>query len=187
MKRSILIKFSLSLFVIFIGTIYLIWQGFNIWNKWRAIQDQKKMVATLEELKTKTDKVYQKIGDVKEVEEKMKMVVPIGTHKEELLADLQKLSTDSGLMLASVSFGGISGKKVENKLFGEKVSDFSINLSLIGLYSSLKNFLRKVKSSRRVIEITSISFSSGSRKRGSNGGSDFFGFNVSGKSYYWSK
>ncbi len=187
MKKIILIKFSLSLFIVFIGMIYLLWQGFSIWNKWNTIQDQKKMMVVLDELKTKTNEAYQKIGDIKELERKMKIVVPVGTHKEELLADLQKLSTQSGLMLANVSFKNVDNKKTVKTFSKEKVNNFTIKLLLVGSYSSLKNFLRQIESYQRIIEITSISFSSGSRRRGNNGEPDFFSFNVVGKSYYWSK
>ena len=201
MRRNTLTKLGLNLLIIILGMAYLIWQGFSIWNKWVAIQNERKLGVILKDLKAGTDKAYQKIGSLEEVQKKIKVVIPTDPQREELMAELQKICTKSGLMLSNIKFENLSSQDIMNEAMNDnsskmintsepmkkKIKSFSMNLSLIGSYVALKNFLREIRSSQRIIRITSVNFNSGGKNINGSGETDLFNFNVTGESYYWSK
>ena len=87
-----------------------------------------------------------------------------------LLPDLfyfiENLSLENGLILENISSSNISSGKIEEG----KVEKISLSISLFGTYNSFKNFLSSIYSSSRIIEVKSISFSSGKDEKGLNYG-----------------
>lgn len=68
---------------------------------------------------------------------------------------LQKISSQSGLLLRKLS--PVSGRYLTEK---SEIQEHSFSLSLSGSYLALKNFLLSLEKSARLIEVNSISFSS---------------------------
>ena len=211
MRKFVLIRIGVSLMVILIGLFCFVWQGLLIAHKWKRLHQQEKIIQMTHQLKEKIADIDHQIDDWDEVKRKISLIVPIGPHREELLADLQKISQKSGILLANVSFGeeGKSNQQPNQKIVdkssvGElnrkynkndlaassqgilEMKSFSVRMSLIGSYNSLKNFIGKISNYPRVIIIDSISFSLGSSQKldGTKVLSDFFNFSVVGRAYY---
>lgn len=153
MEKKILIShFSLIL----LSVLFLV---FLVWPKYSRFLELKKTVSKLEGVlqsyKEYFNEIEKTISKIKEREEelvKIKSALPSDPQVGETLNFFQKSASESGLLLRDVSFS-------VNKPEDEKLGELKIKLLLSGEYESLKNFLKKVEKSSRLIEIENISFS----------------------------
>ncbi len=84
---------------------------------------------------------------------------------------IQKKTQESGLIAKDLFFTKISNK--DNK---ESIKDINFSLSVIGSYTSLKNFLYALERSANLFETRSISFSSSSMSNATSKSSQTYSF-----------
>ena len=95
--------------------------------------------------------------EIKEHEDKLLLIssaLPADVSLPALFSFLQKTSSQNGLALRSLQYGG-SSLSPESEIKENRIS-----FQAIGSYASFKNFIQSLERSARLIEVDSISFSS---------------------------
>jgi len=168
MPRILIIAISLGLAII-LGILFL----------WPKYQDFTNFQIQLKNKETELRNLNEYYQDLFSLSEKLKefeteflnidSALPSGVSTAALSFHnyLPKVASENGLILRSAgsfSISALSGK--------ENIQVISIPIKVSGSYSSLKNFLTALEKSTRIIEVTSISFSSPQEE-------DFFEFQLS--------
>ena len=165
-KRNSLVIFLLLLGGIAVA-IYFLW-----WPKYQEFGANVRVVENkgieIENKKNYLSDIQAKINILSDYEEDMAKInsaIPIYDFSEiSLFSYAQKTASENGLVLENLSFSSpdqtVSGGDQLEGNIRWKLSSLSFNVSLLGSYSSLKNFLSAVYLNSRVIEVNSISFSS---------------------------
>jgi len=124
----------------------------------------KSLITAKTELKNENENLAQLKNYFKEIEEvseklkshpeeltKINEALPKGFILSSFLAYLEKSSSENGMIIKEISLIPIKkGKEVK------KISETSLNLTVVGDYSSFKNFLNSLEQSSRLIEIENI-------------------------------
>jgi len=102
---------------------------------------------------------YSKLNEIDEELEghkadiaKIDSALPIDPSIPALFYFIQVTASENGLVLGNIKGGTITQ--------GEQFQDIPLSVSLLGSYNALKNFLNAIYKNSRMIETTSISFSS---------------------------
>jgi type IV pilus assembly protein PilO len=102
---------------------------------------------------------YSKLNEINEELEKHKAdiaqidsALPIDPSIPALFYFIQVTASENGLVLGNIKEGTMTQ--------GEQFRDIPLSVSLLGSYNALKNFLNAIYKNSRMIEVTSISFSS---------------------------
>ena len=148
-----------------------------VWPKYQDFIDlRKKIEGKKIELKTQANyfedlqKISKELKKYQSQISKIDSALPEKISLPEVLNFLQKISSQSGLLLKNISPKTIAlevtkpGEEEiteETKIIkGPEIKETKINLSLTGDYPSFKNFLSLLEKSARLFEIESISLSS---------------------------
>jgi len=144
-----------------------------VWPKYQDFIDlRKKIEGKKIELKTQANyfedlqKISKELKKYQSQISKIDSALPEKISLPEVLNFLQKISSQSGLLLKNISPTKIAlevekPKEEEIKIIkGPGIKETKINLSLTGDYPSFKNFLSLLEKSARLFEIESISLSS---------------------------
>ncbi len=89
---------------------------------------------------------------------KIETALPSRFSLPSLMNELQKISSENGLILKSYSLGSLPGQESGFK-------EFSLTLGISGSYSAFRNFLFILEKSSRLIEVENISFSSPEKEK----------------------
>lgn len=174
MPRILIIAVSLGLVMIFV--MLFLWpkyQNFTnlqiqLKNKEAELRNQNEYYKDLFSLSEKLKEFETEISNIDSALPSDVSAAALSFHNY-----LPKAASENGVILknmGSFSISTLSGK--------ENIQVISIPIEVSGSYSSLKNFLTALEKSARIIEVTSISFSSPQEE-------EFFGFqlNVQTHSY----
>lgn len=152
------IKIGAVLLFISVGLWFLLFDPlFSDINTTKQILSEKQKVYDKVESRVnrlkKIKAEYQKLGkEVKKVNE----MLPSKPEFPKLLVEMEALIRKSGVALSRISYA--SPKVAEGK---QGLQKYSINLSFSAGYETFKNFLRLQQKEIRLMDIESISFSSG--------------------------
>ena len=156
MKKEIIL---ILIFAIFFSLAF-----FVLWPSYTKVLSLKKEISVLKGEITEFEKYIENLEkNKKELEEKKNLFSKIESalpEKEdlpEILNYLQNTASASGLLLSDFSFS--VEKREGTEEFPKPYQEIKINLSLLGDYPSLKNFVSKIEKSSRLFEIESIEFS----------------------------
>jgi len=139
-----------------------------LWPRYQEINNLQIEIGYIEQEIENRDKYYQQLADIsKELEKhqeelaKIDSALPSEFSAPALLKFLQKVAPENGLILTTVSSFSVqpSPQKAD-------IKEIQGSLELSGSYSSLKNFLKALEKSARLIEVDSISFSTSQKKEG---------------------
>ena len=140
----------------------LILSVFFTFPKYQEVIDIKSQIeAKRTVLQYKEDRFLQlknleeKLEYYKEPLEKLDSVLPKDPDLPDLFNFLEKAALENGLVLGKISSFTVLSPKTK-----EQLGQASVNFSLSGSYSSLKNFLDTLEKSARLITLESLSFSS---------------------------
>lgn len=127
------------------------------------------------------EKISEEIEEQKESLSKVSSALSKDPSLPALFDFFQKTTAQSGLILETLAYSGISKPKpqkgVEPGVFEEtRIKEILFSLSVSGSYSAFKDFLLAVENNARIFEIKNISFSS-------PGESGTFSFNLSVKTH----
>ncbi|OHA00689.1 MAG: hypothetical protein A3C07_00510 [Candidatus Sungbacteria bacterium RIFCSPHIGHO2_02_FULL_47_11] len=176
-----------------VGIIYLAPQ----WDRFKSLRTEidslEAMSAELDELVKKRDILFDSVNALPRNQlAQISQAVPLGTQSSELLVVLETLAADHNVALKSIDIAVSSapatpqlvaiGQPVPGglspaSLFDDSIRELPITLNLTGSYESLKNFLRDLEQSIRIIDVVDISF--GSVEKGG-----LINFSVRAKTYY---
>ena len=175
---------QLFIFLIIVLAIVLVaWQFFL--PAFNAVSQARGDLKSWEEKLNETQSLNQKLAELKKKYEKMESEIqrvaaalPEGADIPALLVQLEALTSQNGLILNSVGFNfpteTKNKKTAETEIKQEgvlsagspaalvNVKSLVVGLSLSGNYNSLKNFLKAVESSLRIMDITAINFGAAS-------------------------
>ena len=172
-KKRLISYLSLILFSI-LFLVFLVWpRYYKFLELKRAISELEKTSKSYKEYFSKIEETFSKVKEREEEVSKIKSALPLDPQIPETFNFLKNAASESGLQLRGISFSVQEPK--ENK----KIGELMVQLSLSGLYPSLKRFLEKVEKSSRLIELENLSFS--------NKGREIFEFNLSFKTYFLQK
>jgi len=147
---------SLSLLLVFglgLGTLFPKSQQLQTLKN--MIQERQQELKAEQEYFLKIGRIKNKLEEYPEALSKINSALPVSHSVPSLLNFFQKASSQSGLVFKEVSPFTISPA-------GEATGIKKIQLSftVVGSYTSFKNFISIVEKSARLIEIENISFSS---------------------------
>jgi len=125
------------------------------------IKEVQKEIKQWEEYFSNLEKVSQELKNYTEVLSKIDSAIPSEFSLPSLFNFIQKISSQSGLVLKEV--GSVTASPISQN---SNIQKNSFTVSLSGSYSSLKNFLSILEKSARFLEVESISFSSPTEKEG---------------------
>jgi len=128
----------------------------------------------LPRLQVESDKLAQYVEQI----EVMKTALPFEPSIAALFSYFQKLTAENGLILKEIdvaqlfleipevaSAEGIEG--IESISSKTKIKEMPFSITVTGSYTSLKNLLKEIYLSSRIIEVTSIEFSAVENENGS--------------------
>lgn len=154
MNKPIIIVVSLSLVLIF-GMMYL-WPKYeNLRHLEQEIEIKKAEILKREEGVQELKRMDEELKTYPNQLAKIDSALPVEADLPALFDFLQKASSQSGLILKSISH---SAAKPSSDFTELKETEVSLTLS--GVYASFKNFLPVLETTARMIETQSISFSS---------------------------
>ena len=160
-----------------VGGYFLWWPNYQELKTLRAELTRKEMlVQQKKEYFSKLAADAEKLNNYEEEMTKINEALPDDLSIANLFKYIIKTTAENGLVLKDVSGSGIAQKEG-----GSEVQRFPFSFTALGSYPSLKNLLQTIYKNTRLIEISSISFSS------PKGGSSLFEFNFGGYAHYYRK
>jgi Tfp pilus assembly protein PilO len=184
MVKNIII---LILFLALVGVIVFLdmpeVQG--VLNLRKQIKDQQAIFSDKQLLLAKVDNLKGAYEENKEDLKKTDYILPSGQDIPDLIAQVEGLAFENGLVLGEVGLTSLeaAGEKAKTARVEQKgAKDYQIltvNLKLIGSYSAFKNFLKAVEDNIRLMDIDLVNFNTEKEK-----GSQIFEFEVSLNTYY---
>lgn len=173
---KISISFILLALSLTVGVIFL-------WPRYQEMDNLQIKIANMEQEIQNLDKYYQQLSAIsKKLDEhqeeltKIDSALPSEFSAPSFLRFLQKVAPENGLILTSA--GPFSAQPLSQKA---DIKEIQGSLELSGSYSSLKNFLKALEKSARLIEVDSISFSVPKTEEGEI--SEIFNFQLGIKTY----
>lgn len=154
MERRTLISYIFLILSSILFLFLIVWPRYYKFLELRAgVSELEKMVASYQEYFKEIENDFAQVKEKEERVRKVQSALPLDPQLPETLDFLQKVASESGLLLTKFSF---NLKKSENS----NVRELKISLSLSGPYENFKSFLKKVENSSRLFEIENISISS---------------------------
>jgi Tfp pilus assembly protein PilO len=155
-------------------------------KKQRLVADIEKLVNQYEDIKGRVNKVFYALPNEAEI--------------PNVLVQLESLASENGMIFESLKFSKVR-QSVQNKTASEssaasssevadqqnvveQIKSVSIDINLTGSYENFKDYLKSLENNIRIMDITSISFSSSSGSSEEGEVSDNFSYSVQLKVYY---
>lgn len=187
-RRNISLALSLVFLVLTLIVIF-VWA----WPTFKEVGDLNKKI---NEEKSQYDTQYKAVQIAKSIIDQYKSLIsvsqtislsiPRGAEIQNLLAQLDNITTQSGLSLQSINFENVgalaspSKQSASNIVQGYKT--LRLTLGLMGNYESLKTWLNAVESDIRLMDIVNIAFAGLTSDSQKNSG--LFNFKVMLNVYY---
>lgn len=155
----------------------------------KQIEEQKEVFSEKQILSAKIEKLTKDYEENEEDLKKVSYILPSGQDIANLIVQLEALALDGGLILEKIEFfvpdePAVSKAGELRQQEGAVAKDYqslTINLKLIGDYLAFNSFLRAVEENIRLMDISSIDFSTQSMAEGEI---LFFNFNLKLDTYY---
>ncbi|MBI3632665.1 MAG: type 4a pilus biogenesis protein PilO [Candidatus Vogelbacteria bacterium] len=124
-----------------------------------AYSDAEKSSEQYQELLKAKNAVFNNIDDSKK--ESLKKFLPDSIDNVKLIIDINQIASDKGMTIRNISIKGGNGSSVgpDTRPYGVATLGFSVT----GTYQTFKDFLKDLETSLRLIDVTSVSFSSGDK------------------------
>lgn len=169
------------LFVLAAAAAYFL--AFPEWQKISAlrvdIRSLQALNTELTALAEKSEILQQEYNAIPEADlEKVRSIAPATADTSRVLSDLENLAQRNALLLSRVEFAGAAQGAVTGLQLptSRLYTALPVTMQLSGSYESLRAFLINLEHNLRVLDVSSILFSSASDKG--------FSIGISGKMYY---
>ncbi|GEM_PF-4988398 len=164
---------------------------FYVLPEWRTFQDSKIEIARLQVVNEKLDHVtdiknslLQKSHGITAVElERLDYALPLRSNAADFAVLVENIVSKNGFTLRAIDVGAGEGdEKVAPPLVSaglaipstKKYKSFVFSVSLTGSYEALKNLLRDLENSLRIIDVEILSFTESNK---------VFQFKINGRAY----
>lgn len=147
----------------------------SVLNLKKDINTQKETFIETQELASKIENLTKSSRENKESVEKTNYILPDSEDIPNLIVQLEALAFEQGLILEKIEFTPI--KQESGNI--ENYQTLSVNMRLIGSYPALKSFLKAVEENMRLMDISSVNFSTPSEES-----LQIFEFDLSLNTYY---
>jgi len=138
------------------------------------VKQAKDYIKEKEELLIKVEQLKQVYDSRKEAIKKAFYLLPVEKDASSLIVQFEAMASENGLILESIDFT----EKVEKGAATYKT--LKVSLELYGSYAAFKSFLGAIEYNVRIMDISSIEFSSEEVEEGGSG----FSFKVELEAYY---
>ncbi|HOX21400.1 MAG TPA: type 4a pilus biogenesis protein PilO [Candidatus Paceibacterota bacterium] len=187
-KRNISLTLSLVVLILALVVIF-------VWT-WPAFKEVGDLNKKINEEKSQYDTQYQAVQIAKSIIDQYKSLIsvsqtislsiPRGAEIQNLLAQLETITTQSGLSLQSINFENVGVSTPSSKKSAQNIvqsyKTLRLTLGLTGNYESLKTWLNAVESDIRLMDIVNIAFAGSTTDSQKNSG--LFNFRVILNVYY---
>ena len=158
----------------------------------KQIDSRKQALIEEQELITKVENLVKLYEDNKESVDKINYIIPSGEDIPNLIVQLEALAFEQGLVLGKIEMtsretGQEGGGDTQQEKPAEGYKILTINISMMGTYTAIKNYLLAVEENMRLMDVNSLKFSS---KSGAEEGEEIspetqiFDFNLTMNTYY---
>jgi len=158
----------------------------------KQIDSRKQALIEEQELIVKVENLVKLYEDNKESVDKINYIIPSGEDIPNLIVQLEALAFEQGLVLGKIEMtpretGQERGGDTQQEKPAEGYKALTINISVMGTYTAIKNYLLAVEENMRLMDINSLNFSS---KSGAEEGEEIspetqiFDFNLTMTTYY---
>lgn len=180
---AILIAISIGVFVVFTNPIFK-----DISSLREDMSGYDEALGNSKKLESEREKLTQKYNAIGEGNlDKLQKLLPSHVDNIRLILEIEKLATPYGMVLKDVKYDAT--EKESPKGFGivgglnspGGVSDYGVwnlQFSTEGSYSNFLRFVKDIENNLRIVDITSVSFSS------NNQGPDFYKYSFNIKTYW---
>ncbi|PJE57491.1 MAG: hypothetical protein COU82_01680 [Candidatus Portnoybacteria bacterium CG10_big_fil_rev_8_21_14_0_10_38_18] len=139
----------------------------NVLTSRKDIEIQKQRFLDTQELEGKIEKLVSSYEGNKDVVEKTTYILPDNEDLPNLIVQLEALAFEQGLLLEKIEFAAVNQDAVGGGEEGSTASTqnyqtITITLKLMGSYPALKNFLKETEENMRLMDVSSINFSTSS-------------------------
>lgn len=187
-RRNISLALS-SVFLVLTLIVIFVWA-------WPAFKEVGELNKKINEEKSQYDTQYKAVQIAKSIIDQYKSLIsvsqtislsiPRGTEIQNLLAQLDNITIQSGLSLQSINFENVGALIPPSKQGASSIvqgyKTLRLTLGLMGNYESLKTWLNAVESDIRLMDIVNISFAGLTSDSQKNSG--LFNFKVVLNVYY---
>lgn len=119
------------------------------------------------------------------VSQTISLSIPKDIEMQNLIAQINNISSQSGLLLQSIGFEDVSANAVINsKSIVQNYRTLKLSISLTGSYDSFKSWLGAIENNIRLMDVEAISFAGLSSNSNSSGNTGLFNFKVTINVYY---
>lgn len=115
----------------------------------------KQQIVALEQLEEDTEVLRQNYQSVKSQRDEILSLLPTDTQEERLVAVLNDLAVQSGVVMTAFSPEGAGAAELAG------LSIYPVKITVSGNYSSVKTFLSKVETGARFVDVLGASISGG--------------------------
>lgn len=165
------------LILLVLGGIFVYWPKYEKFKELNSeLEIKDKAFAQKQEYFAKLNNLSKKLEDYKDQIAKIDSAFPQEISEPDLFNFIQKESSKNGLILKKIG----SSRIVSSQSEGEAVQEISFSVSVSGSYSAFKNFLFTLYQNSRLIEVSSIKFSSKDK-------TDLLDFDLGLTTYYYPK
>ena len=149
------------------------------------MKQAKNSIIEKEEFLVKIDQLKQVYDSRKEAIKKASYLLPIEKDIPGLIVQFEALASENGLILESINFIEKTKKRASTGggeaavMPGQIYKTLNVSVELYGSYASFRSFLEAIEYNVRIMDISSINFSSEKSEE-----SSAFNFNVELEVYY---
>ena len=151
-----------------------------LWPKYQGLQLLRKGIEEKNiELQSKqgyfiqVEEIFEKLEDYEDSLVKISSALPETPSLPSLFNFLQISASHTGMLLEEIILGGVTETSEEET----NIRETRVTLNVLGNYSSLKDFLKTLEASSRMIEVENVSFQSTEEL------ADYFSFKIQIKTY----
>ncbi len=194
---ALLIGISVTVFFVFIDPLYK-----DISNTKAEVASYNEALDNSKALENERDKLTAKYSAISpENLEKIKKLLPDNVDNIRLILEIEKVALPYGMVLRDVQYnpvkketasatstdeGGIilGGGDVDDQLLNKDYGSWDLKFTTAGTYNNFINFTKDLESNLRIVDVSSIQFSSSSETKLNSFLPETYKFNFTIKTYW---
>lgn len=180
---SIIILIALILLTA-LGGYFFWWPKYQEFSfKKQELESKDQAIKQREEYLVGLENLSKKLSENQEEVSKIETALPSQPSVAALFNFLQKASSENGLIMEDTNIGQLYNLEKT----GQGIQNMPFEISFSGSYSSFKNFLSSIYQNSRLIEVSSIKFSSPEKTEKEKGNLFTFDLELQPHAYYSSQ
>ncbi len=142
---------------------------FSILPQWKMVGSLRTQIRDLQALREELGELirirdrlavdYEKISPADAA--KLRAIVPRGPQPSSLVVDAETVAQRSGVALAQVNVAASLPAQATLELPTSRATPLPVSFTILGTHASLQTFLANLERSRRIVDVTDLSFAPG--------------------------